>query len=218
MGSFAICMAIAFAVPFLLTAIAGKKRLQAVPAGQTAELAEIAAVAGSSAAAGVMAAKMGETEANEKPAGTLTAFLSGTAIPLAEVKDGVFSEGILGDGMAIIPESDTLYAPADAEIAALMPDSRHACGLKLENGMEVLLHIGIDTVGMNGDGFEYLVQEGQKVSAGTPLIKFDRAKIKAAGHPDVTVCIISNPGNAKAIRFRTGMKVTENETAVATFQ
>ncbi len=218
MGSFAICMAIAFAVPFLLTAIAGKKRLQAVPAGQTAELAEIAAVAGSSAAAGVMAAKMGETEANEKPAGTLTAFLSGTAIPLVEVKDGVFSEGILGDGMAIIPESDTLYAPADAEIAALMPDSRHACGLKLENGMEVLLHIGIDTVGMNGDGFEYLVQEGQKVSAGTPLIKFDRAKIKAAGHPDVTVCIITNPGNAKAIRFRTGMKVTENETAVATFQ
>ena len=89
-----------------------------------------------------MAAKMGETEANEKPAGKLTAFLSGTAIPLAEVKDGVFSEGILGDGMAIIPESDTLYAPADAEIAALMPDSRHACGLKLENGMEVLLHIG----------------------------------------------------------------------------
>lgn len=120
--------------------------------------------------------------------------------------------------MAIIPESDTLYAPADAEIAALMPDSRHACGLKLENGMEVLLHIGIDTVGMNGDGFEYLVQEGQKVSAGTPLIKFDRAKIKAAGHPDVTVCIISNPGNAKAIRFLTGMKATENETAVATFQ
>ncbi|SET42640.1 PTS system trehalose-specific EIIBC component [Enterocloster lavalensis] len=218
MGSFAICMAIAFAVPFLLTAIAGKKRLQAVPAGQTAELAEIAAVAGSSAAAGVMAAKMGEKEANEKPAGKLTAFLSGAAIPLAEVNDGVFSEGILGDGMAIIPESDTLYAPADAEIAALMPDSRHACGLKLENGMEVLLHIGIDTVGMNGDGFEYLVQEGQKVSAGTPLIKFDRAKIKAAGHPDVTVCIISNPGNAKAIRFLTGMKATENETAVATFQ
>ena len=120
--------------------------------------------------------------------------------------------------MAIIPESGTLYAPADAEVAALMPDSRHACGLKLENGMEVLLHIGIDTVGMNGDGFEYLVQEGQKVCAGTPLIKFDRAKIRAAGHPDVTVCIISNMGNAKDIRFHTGMGVKENLTAVATFR
>lgn len=99
-----------------------------------------------------------------------------------------------------------------------MPDSRHACGLKLENGMEVLLHIGIDTVSMNGDGFEYLVQEGQKVRAGTPLIKFDRAKIQAAGHPDVTVCIISNPGKAQDIRFHTGMDVKANETAVATFQ
>ena len=64
--------------------------------------------------------------------------------------------------MAIIPESDTLYAPADAEIAALMPDSRHACGLKLENGMEVLLHIGIDTVGMNGDGFEYRCRKARR--------------------------------------------------------
>ena len=99
-----------------------------------------------------------------------------------------------------------------------MPDSRHACGLKLENGMEVLLHIGIDTVSMNGDGFEYLVQEGQKVSAGTPLIHFDREKIRAAGHPDVTVCIISNVGTAQDIQFHTGMHAEEKETAVVTFK
>lgn len=184
MASFAICMIIAFAVPFLLTAAAGKRRLQA----------------------------------DKEEQGQLTAFLSGKAIPLADVGDGVFSEGVLGDGMAVIPETDTLYAPADAEVAALMPDSRHACGLKLENGMEVLLHIGIDTVSMKGDGFEYLVQEGQKVSAGTPLIRFDRGKIKAAGHPDVTVCIISNKGNARDIQFHTGINVKENETAVATFR
>lgn len=89
----------------------------------------------------------------------------------------------MGDGMAIIPESETLYAPVDAEIAVLMPESRHACGLKLQNGMEVLLHIGIDTVGMNGDGFEYLVQEGQKVHAGTPLVRFDRARLKRQATP-----------------------------------
>lgn len=124
----------------------------------------------------------------------------------------------MGDGMAIIPENETLYAPADAEIAVLMPDSRHACGLKLENGMEVLLHIGIDTVSMNGDGFEYLVQEGQKVCAGTPLIKFDRAKIKAAGYPDVTVCIVTEEGNAQDILFHTGMHVKEKETVVAQFK
>ena len=267
MASFAICMVIALAVPFLLTAVVGKKRLQADPASQrprskltghqnssaascgvsdprgsrqmsmqawplgsllrgnetagagtAAELAEIAAGAGGSAAAGVMASVMREKDTGKTAPEKLTAFLSGKAIPLAEVGDGVFSEGIMGDGMAIIPENETLYAPADAEITALMPDSRHACGLKLENGMEVLLHIGIDTVGMNGDGFEYLVEEGQKVRAGTALIRFDRAKIQAAGHPDVTVCIITEEGDAQDIRFHTGSNVKENETAVATFQ
>lgn len=218
MGSFAICMVIAFAVPILLTAVAGKKRLHAEHVNETAKLTEIAAGAGAGAVAGAVAFAMEEQEATQEGAGQLTAFLSGKAIPLAEVGDGVFSEGILGDGLAIIPENEILYAPADAEIAALMPDSRHACGLKLKNGMEVLLHIGIDTVGMNGDGFEYLVQEGQKVSAGTPLIQFDRAKIQAAGHPDVTICIISNKGNAQDIRFHTQMNVKEKETAVATFR
>ena len=120
--------------------------------------------------------------------------------------------------MAILPESDTLYAPADATVEVLMPDSRHACGLKLADGMEILLHIGIDTVGMNGDGFEYLIEEGQKVSAGTPLIRFDREKIKAAGHPDVTVCIITEEGNAKEIEMRTDLEVKENETTIITFK
>lgn len=147
----------------------------------------------------------------------MTAFLTGKAIPLAEVGDGVFSAGIMGDGMAIIPENETLYAPADAEVTVLMQDSKHACGLKLENGMEILLHIGIDTVGMNGDGFEYLIKEGQKVSAGAPLIRFSRSKIKAAGHPDVTVCVVTEEGDAKEIRFHTGMHVKEKETVVAEF-
>ncbi len=228
MASFALCMAIAFAIPFLLTAIVGKKHLLAASGNETAELAEIAAGVGASAAAGAMASVICEREANEKAvskkeanreaAGKLTAFLSGRAIPLAEVADGVFSAGILGDGMAIVPETETLFAPADAEVAALMPDSRHACGLRLENGMEILLHIGIDTVGMKGDGFEYLVEEGQKVQAGTPLIRFDRAKIKAAGYRDVTICIISNQGNARDIQFHTGINVHEKETAVITFQ
>ncbi len=205
MASFAVCMAIAVAVPFLLTVAVGKKRLQAEQAVGTAEPAEIDAGAGQNAK---------EITDSVMPE-TFIAFLTGRAISLAEVGDGVFSEGIMGDGMAIVPENETLYAPADAEVAVLMPESRHACGLKLENGMEILLHIGIDTVGMNGDGFEYLVQEGQKVRAGTPLIKFDRKKIKAAGHPDVTVCIITEEGDAREIRFHTGMYVKEKETAVA---
>ncbi len=238
MASFAICSVIAFAVPFFLTILVGRNRLQADVGNEAAELAENIAGAGNDTAADIADSATAENvagagngtaadiadsataekEVKEAMPGTLTAFLTGKAIPLAEVGDGVFSEGIMGGGMAVIPENDTLYAPADAEVAVLMQESRHACGLKLSNGMEVLLHIGIDTVSMNGDGFEYLVWEGQKVSAGTPLIRFDRAKIKAAGHPDVTVCIITGEGAAQDIQFHTGMHVTEKETVVAAFK
>lgn len=190
---FALCMAIAVVVPFLLTVVAGRKRMTNKTDDKTAGSAETMQQA-------------------------FTAFLTGKAISLAEVGDGVFSEGIVGDGMAILPQNDTLYAPVDAEVIVLMQDSKHACGLRLENGMEVLLHIGIDTVNMQGDGFEYLVEQGQKVSAGTPLIRFDREKIRAAGHPDVTVCVITEKGNAQDIQFHTGMEVKAKETVVVDFK
>lgn len=217
MPSFAICMVIAGSVAFLLTVIVGKKRLQKDNEKNTIESTEAAAYADQSMVINSMDSTIKEKEIKQTMP-RLTAFLSGKAIPLKEVGDGVFSEGIMGDGMAIIPENEILYAPIDAEIAVLMPESRHACGLKLDNGMEVLLHIGIDTVSMNGDGFEYLIQEGQKVCVGTPLIKFDREKIKAAGHPDTTVCIITDEGNAKDIQFHTGMTVEEKETIIADFK
>lgn len=207
MAGFAVCMVIATAVSFLLTIVVGKKKLASghenhVPA---AEMAEIAAGAGINTAAG-------------KNPKALKAFLTGKVIGLKEVQDGVFSEGVMGDGMAILPENNILYAPADATVSVLMQDSRHACGLTLDNGMEILLHIGIDTVDMQGDGFAYLVSEGQEVSAGTPLIQFDREKIRAAGHPDTTVCIITEPGDAKNIRFVTGVRCEAKETVVAAFE
>ncbi len=192
MGSFAICMAAAVAVPMILTMAVGKKKLTASERGA--------------------AAADGSGDIRE-----LKAFLSGKAIPLKEVNDGVFSEGVMGEGLAVIPESEILYAPADAEVTVVMEDSRHACGLRLDNGMEVLLHIGIDTVDMKGDGFSYAVAAGQRVKAGDALIRFSRKKIKEYGHPDVTVCIITAPGNAENIQFRTGMDAKEKETILATF-
>lgn len=184
MPPFAICMAVAIAVPFMLTIIVGRKRLSPQESTGT---------------------------------GAGVAFLSGKAIPLKEVGDGVFSEGVMGDGLAIVPEGEILFSPVDAEIAVLMPESCHACGLRMDNGMEILLHIGIDTVNMQGDGFTYLVEQGQRVKAGTPLIRFDRKKIQEAGHPDVTVCIVTEKGEAEHIRFRTGMDAKEKETTIITF-
>ncbi len=185
MASFAICMAIAAGVPFLLTVMAGKRKMTA-------------------------------SETSGKGAGEWTAFLSGEVIELKEVGDGVFSEGIMGEGLAIVPENDTLYAPAEGVISVLMDESRHACGMKLENGMEILLHVGIDTVDMKGDGFEYMVKEGEKVAAGTPLIRFSKEKIKAAGHPATTVCIITEPGEGKKFSFHTGIHASAGKTAVVT--
>lgn len=211
-ASFAICMLIAFGVPFVLTVIVGSKRLDRAE-GSVAPVEKDESENGEK----VTSDESGNRKPEEKIK-DFTAFLTGKAIPLEEVGDGVFSEKIMGDGLAILPENDVLYAPADAVVEAVMPDSKHACGLKMENGMEVLLHIGIDTVTMNGDGFEYLIEQGQRVTSGTPLIKFDRDKIKAAGHPDVTMCIIANEGSAHDIQFYTGAYVTAKETRIASYK
>lgn len=197
MASFAVCMAIAIVIPLALTVIVGRKRLHQA-AEKACEPEEIGGAAG-----------------EEAPI-ELRAFLSGEVISLKEVDDGVFSEGILGDGLAIIPENEILYAPADGTVTILMEESRHACGLQLENGMVLLLHIGLDTVSMNGDGFEYLISAGQKVRAGEPLIRFDREKIRAAGHRDVTMCIIAEQGNAGPVQILTGMCAKECETVIMT--
>lgn len=216
MGSFAICMVIAFVIPMTLTFIIGKKKLSMadrVGAGDSADTVDVSAEAGS-----ISATENTETtELNGDGANTLRAFLTGKVIPLKEVNDGVFSEGVMGDGLAILPENDTLYAPCDGEVTVLMDESRHACGLTLENGMEILLHIGIDTVEMQGDGFEYLVSLNQKVKQGTPLVRFDREKIRTAGHPDVTVCIVTEEGNAKDFEFVTDIHAEAGKTEIVLF-
>ena len=224
MASFAICMAVAIAVPFVLTVMIGKRKLSLEDINGVTE--EDGAAAGEQqaevkAAASEKAGYSPDAGAKEKGPDMpkeLKAFLTGKVIPLEEVKDGVFSEKVMGDGFAILPETEILYAPADAEVTVLMEESRHACGLKLANDMEILLHIGLDTVDMKGDGFEYLVSQGQRVKAGDALIRFDRDKIKAAGHRDVTVCVVTEVGNVGNIRFMTGIKAREKETSVAVFE
>lgn len=211
MPSFAVCIAIAIVVPFVLTTVIGKKKLGTTADNVKRENEE------ASGSDSVSNNRNGDDKSGIVPT-ELTAYLTGKVIPLKEVADGVFSEGIMGDGLAILPESEVLYAPADAQVVTLMADSRHACGLRMENGIEILLHIGIDTVQMQGDGFEYLVSEGQQVQVGTPLIRFDREKIKNAGYSDVTVCIITDQGSVKNIQFHTGIDVTGNVTRIATIQ
>ncbi len=105
-------------------------------------------------------------------------------------------------------------APADAEVSVVMEDTGHACGLALAKGMELLIHVGVDTVDMGGDGFELLVKSGDKVRAGDPLIRFDPEKIRAAGHPTTTVIIVTEEGEAGEIQYITGMDVQAGKTTI----
>ena len=206
MPSFALSMLVAIVVPFVLTAIIGKKK----GVGKAALATEEGMVAVMPVVAEAqLAAKESEHE--------FKAFLDGEVISLPEVNDGVFSAGIVGEGLAIRPASELLVAPVSAKVTVLMEDSRHAVGLTLSNGVEVLLHVGIDTVNMQGEGFEYLVKQGDEVTAGTPLLKFSREKIKAAGHPEVTVCIITNKNGVESFNFRTGMAGRAGETVIASY-
>ncbi|MBW9094713.1 PTS transporter subunit EIIC [Microbacterium jejuense] len=126
---------------------------------------------------------------------TLRQPLTGRVVPLSKVPDATFAQGIMGPGLAIEPTGDTVVAPADGTIGATF-DTSHAVALVLEDGTELLIHVGIDTVNMKGDGFQTLVEKGQKVTAGTPLLRFDLAKIQAAGHPAITPVIVLNNENA----------------------
>ena len=205
MLAFAMSAAIAIAVPFILTVIVGMKRgVGAVPAVDAA------------ATEAEQAAEMMSPDVVPESEREMTAFLDGQVIPLSEVGDGVFSEGIVGPGVAIIPTNDVLYSPVSARVTVTMDDSRHAVGLSLSNGMEILLHVGLDTVAMQGDGFEYLVEKDAFVKRGDPLIRFDRAKIAAAGYRDVTMCIITAPGEAQNIAYHTDMDAKAGETVVIT--
>ncbi|MDO4908663.1 MAG: beta-glucoside-specific PTS transporter subunit IIABC [Corynebacterium sp.] len=117
--------------------------------------------------------------------------LSGVVIPLSEVDDPVFASGSMGHGLAIKPTDNTVVAPADATVVTVLP-SRHAIGLRTDEGVELLIHVGLDTVSLQGKPFSSHVEKGQKVTKGTLLIEFDRAAIDAAGLSCVTPVVITN--------------------------
>ena len=129
---------------------------------------------------------------------TLVTPIVGDLVALADVNDPVFSSGAMGQGIAVKPSQGVVYAPADAEVSIAFPTG-HAFGLKTTDGAEVLIHVGIDTVSMNGDGFEAKVAQGDKVKAGDVLGTFDSNKIAAAGLDDTTMVIITNTADYASV-------------------
>ncbi len=136
--------------------------------------------------------KTTEEEKKIEPAAkTLYAPLKGNVIPREEIPDETFASGVLGDGVGIEPEVGEVVAPFEGEISSVT-DTRHAIGITGPGEMEVLIHVGIDTVNMHGDGFEIFVSEGEKVKAGQKLMTFDISKIKAAGYSTTTAVLLTN--------------------------
>lgn len=203
--NFLLAMATAIVVPFVLTFIVGRVKLskedrimEPTPA-EASDITTPAPVEAPAASASIM----------------LKAICDGRTLPLSEVPDDVFSKGIMGEGMAFEPTNDTIYAPADAKVSVVMEDSRHACGLQLADGTELLIHIGVDTVDMKGDGFTLFVHEGDTVKAGDKLISFSPDKIAAAGHPKTTIFIVTEPAGHNNMTFHTGIETKHGETVAA---
>ncbi|MDO5410375.1 MAG: PTS glucose transporter subunit IIA [Lachnospiraceae bacterium] len=141
----------------------------------------------------------------------LYAFLEGETVSLKDVPDQVFSKKILGTGMATMPSGNLLLSPIDGKVAAIMKRTGHSCCVRGEKGLEILLHIGVNTVEMNGDGFEILVTDGQEVKAGDPLLKFSPEKIKEAGLPLISSMVITEMGEYRKVSFKTGEIVKKGD-------
>ena len=123
--------------------------------------------------------------------GTIYAPVTGTVVTLDEIHDEAISSVFFGEGLGIVPQVGVVYAPVSGRIGATTV-TNHAIGMTMAGGVDILIHVGIDTVEMNGEGFARLVGSNQEVKAGTPLLTFDMDAIREAGHDDVVTVVVTN--------------------------
>jgi PTS system glucose-specific IIA component len=149
----------------------------------------------------------------EEPVKTLQlmAPVSGNAVPLERVPDPVFAEKMMGDGVAIEPSEGLVVSPVDGEIMQVFP-TKHAIGIRAKNGAEILIHIGLETVSLNGEGFQTFISEGDKVKTGDKLVAFDMDIIKEKAKSTVTPIIITNTDKAASLEIK-GEGIVERGTS-----
>ena len=145
----------------------------------------------------------------------LLAPLTGEVLPLSEVPDEVFAAKTVGDGVAIKPTGDTLVAPVDGVIKQLFP-TKHALGIETESGLELLIHIGINTVELDGEGFEKLADKGDEINVGDELIKFDLDYIEENATSIITPVVITNKDDIESFEVTDSKKVTAGEDKLLT--
>lgn len=192
---YVVAEVISFAAAFALTYFYGKTKAAGVFADEAATVAA-ASVAETKVEATAEASVSEESAAIKNE--TIQTPIVGDVVALADVNDPIFSSGAMGQGIAVKPSQGVVYAPADAEVSIAFATG-HAYGLKTANGAEILIHVGIDTVTMNGEGFEQKVAQGDKVKAGDVLGTFDSSKIAAAGLDDTTMVIVTNTADYASV-------------------
>lgn len=187
---------VAFVSGFILQLLFGKKSVDADYNKKQAQKVAEAANEATEVANNPIVAASEDEKLNSST--KLVSPLNGDVKPLSEIKDEVFSSGAMGQGAAIEPSEGVLYAPADGKIALVFPTG-HAVGINTTDGAEVLMHIGMDTVNLQGKGFKTLVQKGQEVKAGDPLVEFNIKEIKAAGYEVATPVVVTNSKKYESI-------------------
>ena len=183
---YTVLLAISGGIAFALTTMIWKE--EEAPAAKTASAPAAAKEQGAPTAWAL------ETEA-----GVVKSPVNGKIIPAKDIPDPVFAQETMGPSVGIEPSEGIVYAPFDGTVMMVFP-TNHAIGLKADNGIELLIHVGVDTVNMDGDGFQAFVKQDDKVRAGDKLLSFDRAKIKAADHPDTVIVAITNGFDYKDIK------------------
>lgn len=147
----------------------------------------------------------------------LIAPISGKTIDLSKVPDPVFAQKMAGDGIAIDSTGDTIVAPCDGELSLIFK-TNHAFAMTLDGGVEVLVHIGIDTVSLDGEGFERLIEAGNTINAGTPIIKINREFIESNNISLITPVLITNPDSIKSITPLIDQSVIAGKDTIITYK
>lgn len=212
---YVMCELISFAVAFALTFFYGKTHADLVNpevAATAASAAQASATSSQVEVASEMVADVANVD-NEN----IAAPVDGQVKDLGDVNDQVFSTKLMGDGAAIVPSDGTIYSPVDGQVTVAY-ETKHAYGLKSKDGAEVLIHIGIDTVNLKGEGFESFVKQGQTVKAGDKLGTVDLAKVKAEGYDTTVMVVVTNTNNYASVNRLnvTDVKHGDNVVAVTT--
>jgi PTS system beta-glucosides-specific IIC component len=202
MGLYAVAVLAAFFTSMILVIISGYRTPEQAAAAAAAgvPVADLEGPMGAASSDTLIAAAATKAAGDAGVATQIVSPLAGRVVPLGEVPDPVFGKGIMGPGIAIEPSGDTAYAPGSGTVIAAQPTG-HAYGILLDTGVEVLIHVGLDTVKLKGAGFDVKVAKGDRVSVGTPLVTFDRKVIEDAGYPLITPIVVLNAKKFGAVKM-----------------